>query len=98
MLLIDEGELGSGLQQETLEDIEAAIHPRSHLHTPKLLLHTWQCKLEFEFYAGAFMLNQCPAPSQYLLKCIAVVFAVVFFKRKICIIIQCIISAVCYNI
>lgn len=40
MLLIYEGELGSGLHQETLEDTEAAIHPCSHLHTPKLSLHT----------------------------------------------------------
>lgn len=35
MLLIDEGELSSGLQQETLEDMEVAIHPASHLHVPK---------------------------------------------------------------
>lgn len=39
MLLIDEGELSSGLHRETLEDTEAAIHPSSHLHTPKLSLH-----------------------------------------------------------
>lgn len=40
MKLIDEGELSSGLHQETLEDTEAAIHPHSHLHMPQLLLHT----------------------------------------------------------
>lgn len=34
MVLIDEGELSCGLQQKTLEDTEAAIHPPSHLHTP----------------------------------------------------------------
>lgn len=40
MCLIDEGELSSGLQRETLEDTEAAIHPPSHLHTPKPSAHT----------------------------------------------------------
>lgn len=40
MLLIDEGELSSGLQQETLEDTVAAIHPPSRLHIPKLSVHT----------------------------------------------------------
>ncbi len=47
MPLIDEGELSSGLHQETLEDTDAAIHPPSHLHTPKLSLHTLKCILEF---------------------------------------------------
>ena len=61
MLLIDEGELSCGTQQETLEDTGAAIHPASHLHTPKLhTLHSvvifllsysflkWQSALEKE--------------------------------------------------
>lgn len=34
IVLIDEGELSCGLQQKTLEDTEAAIHPPSYLHTP----------------------------------------------------------------
>lgn len=46
MLLIDEGELGSGLHQETVEDTEAAsILPATY--KDKLSLHTLPCILEF---------------------------------------------------
>lgn len=46
MLLIDEGELGSGLHQETVEDTEAAsILPDTY--KDKLSLRTVPCMLEF---------------------------------------------------
>lgn len=76
MLLIDEGELSSGLQRETLEDTGAAIHPPSSLHTPKLSLHTLWCKLELR---SALVLNQYTVASWCTLEGIANLLQLWFF-------------------